>query len=186
MSTVRPVLRPRWEDGTSREDLAIFLAGWRRYQALAAREDRGRYDARVRPLLARLEEHLAVLRVHAAVPPEAFLADSWRAEGAQHRLFLAIAAAIDATKWLAGRVGVRGRPRGFADAFALLVEAGALPARRRPVYVGMARLRNWVAHEAVSLPARKTHRLIRFYLPVLEEFAACLRRSADTPMGEPR
>ncbi len=175
MGAVRPALHPHVEDGTSREDLAIFLAGWRRYRALAAREDRVRYDARARPLLARLEEHLAALRVHAAVPVEVFLTEPWRAETAEHRLFLAMAAAIDATKWLAGRAGVRARPRSFAGAFDLLVQAGVLAAARRRVYAGLARFRNWVAHEAVVLPPAKVQRLIRFYLPVLEEFADYLR-----------
>ncbi len=176
MSAVRPALHSHVEDGTSREDLAIFLAGWRRYRALAAREDRGRYEARARPLLERLEEHLAALRVHAAVPVEVFLTEPWRAGDAQLRLFLAMAAAIDATKWLAGKAGVRGRPRSFADAFELLVQAGALPAGKRRVYVGLVRFRNWMAHEAVILPPARVQRLIRFYLPVLEEFTDYLRR----------
>ncbi len=175
MSAVRPAVHPHVEDGTSREDLAIYLTGWRRYRALAAREDRVRYDVRARPLLARLEEHLAALRLYAAMAPAEFLADDRNAAAAQLRLFMAMAAAIDATKWLAGRAGVRGRPRSFADAFELLVRAGALPAARRRVYAGLARFRNWMAHEAVVLPPAKVQRLIRFYLPVLEEFADLLR-----------
>ncbi len=168
------VSRPPIADGTSPEDLAVFLAGWLRYRALAAREDRVRYDARLHPLLERLEEHVAALRLLAAMPPGEFLADPWRFKAAQLHLFLGLAAAIDATKWLAGKVRVRGRPRGFADAFDLLTRAGALPVERRHVYLGMARLRNWIAHEAVTLPPRKVRALVRFFLPELEAFARLL------------
>ncbi len=180
MAAIPHVSRSHMADRTSPEDLAIFLAGWRRYRALAACEDRVRYDARLHPLLERLEGHLTALRPYAIMPAVVFLSDRRNAGDAQHRLFLAIAAAIDATKWLAGKANVQGRPRGFADAFDLLTRAGALPFERRRVYVGMARLRNWIAHEAVSLPAAKAHRLLRFYLPVLDGFAACLRRHAGS------
>ncbi len=50
-----------------------------------------------------------------------------------------------------------------------------MPAARRRVYAGLARFRHWVAHEAVVLPPAKVQRIIRFYLPVREEFADCLR-----------
>lgn len=162
-------------DGTDPEDLAIFLRGWRRYQQWAGREGRVEYDARLNPLLRRLEEHVQVLQWYAALPAEALLADRRNADGAQHRLFLALVAAIDATKWLAGKVRVSARPWGFAQAFDLLVEAGALPAEKRAAYVGFARLRNWIAHEAVALPPRKVRALVRHLLPLLEEYGRVLR-----------
>lgn len=171
-----PIRKPPVLDGTSREDLAIFLRGWRRYRAWAVREEPAVYDARLAPLLARLEAHLAALREYAALPPEAFLSNTHIAPAAQHDLFLAFAGAIDTTKWLAGKVRLRGRPRGLAEAFDLLVEAGALPSGKRNVLIGMARLRNWIAHEAVSLPPAKVRALVRFYRPELEAYAAWLRR----------
>ena len=166
------------EDGTSREDLAIFLRGWRRYRAWAVREEPFRYAARLAPLLSRLEEHLEVLQQYAALPLGEFLGDERNAEAAQHRLFLAFVAVIDSTKWLAGKARLRGRPRSLAEAFVLLIEAGELPPEKRRVYLGLARLRNWIAHEAVALPPRKVRALVRFYLPELEAHAALLRRHA--------
>lgn len=163
-------------DGTSREDLAIFLAGWRRYRALAVREEPAVYDVRLAPLLGRLEEYLAVLREYAAMPARDFLADRRNAYTVQLHLFLAWVAVIDSTRWLAGKVHLRGRPRSFAEAFDLLVQAGALPAEKRNVYVGLARLRNRIAHEAVILPPAKVHALLRFYLPEMEAYAVLLRR----------
>ncbi len=167
---------PAADDRTSREDLAVFLAGWRRHRAWAMREEPFLYDVRLVPLLARMEEHLTVLRLHAAVPAGAFLAEPWRAEAARHRLFLAFVAVIDSTKWLAGRARLRGRPRSLAEAFDLLIQAGALPPEQRRFYLGLARLRNGIAHEAVALPPRKVRALLRFHLPGLEAHAALLRR----------
>lgn len=176
MVMVRPSRRVPVPDGTSQEDLAIFLAGWRRYQKWAVREESAAYDACLQPLLARLEEHLDVLRELAGLSVEEFLADPRLAGAAQYRLFLAWAAVIDSTKWLEGKVRLHGRPRSIAEAFDRLVGAGVLPAAKRNVYVGLARLWNWIMHEAVSLPPAKVHALLRFYLPELEAHAALLRR----------
>jgi len=165
-------------DGTSREDLALFLRAWRRYRAWAVREEPFRYAARLAPLLARLEANVAELRALAAEPAAVLAADKRWALAAQHCLFLAFVAVIESTKWLAGKARLRGRPRSLAEAFVLLIEAGELPPEKRRVYLGLARLRNWIAHEAVALPPRKVRALVRFYLPELEAHAALLRRHA--------
>ncbi len=184
--------RPRVYDGTARgdpvmrEDLAIFLRGWHRYRVWAVREEPAVYDARLAPLLARLEAHLEALRHYAAMAPAEFLADAHKSAAGQLHLFGAFVAVLESSKWLAGKVRLRGRPRTFADAFDLLVAAGVLPEDGRNLHVGLARLRNWLAHEAVLLPASKVRALARFYLPHLEEWARHLRRfspPAQSPRG---
>lgn len=163
-------------DGTYREDLAIFLAGWRRYRALAVREDPATYDARLAPLLERMEEHLAALRCCSSMPRDLFLADRKSGGGAQLHLFFAFASVINTSKWLAGKLRLRERPRSIAEAFDLLIRAGALPAEKRNLYIGIARQWNAILHGAVDLSPAKAHALLRFYLPELEAYAALLRR----------
>lgn len=183
MATVSPMRNASIPDGTRREDLAVFLKGWRRYRALALREEPAVYNARVHPLLTRLQEHLAVLRLLATQPSSEFQADRWRVEAAHFRLFMAFSSVIDATKWLAGKSRIQGRPRSMAEAFDLLVQAGALPAEKRNLYMGLARLRNRIAHESLTLSPAKARALVRFWLPELEVYQALIQAASAGSQG---
>lgn len=103
MAVTRAMFLPYGEDGTSEEDLGIFLAGWREYQAWAVWEEPVVHHARLFPLIARLDEHLAVLRRYAAMPMDVFLADDRNAETSQFRLLLAFVATIDSISGWRGR-----------------------------------------------------------------------------------
>lgn len=54
----------------------------------------------------------------------------------------------------------------------------ALPAHKRNLYMGLARLRNRIAHESLTLSPAKAQALIRFWLPELEVYTALIEASA--------
>lgn len=165
------------DDGTQPEDLAIYLRGLARYRTWFMKETPARYLGRLERILQALEEDLAALDRLLAVPEDDFLADPAYRDQALWRLFHALVAFLEVSKWLLARETAKGdRPRSFSEAFAWLAEKGVLPLERCDEYRALCRLRNRFAHSMdESPPPAAARAMVQHWLPELRAAAAHLR-----------
>ena len=132
---------------------------------------------RLRSLLDRLGEELEHLRRLAAIAPEELLADPDRLAGVKYRFVVAIEICIDAAQHVIASEGFRA-PFDFADAFAVLGEAGVLPSEQVPALQEMARFRNLLVHGYQRVDDRKVLGILGSRLDDLDAFRAHIARSA--------
>ena len=132
---------------------------------------------RLRSLLDRLGEELEHLRRLAAMAPEELLADPDRLAGVKYRFVVAIEICIDAAQHVIASEGFRA-PFDFADAFAVLGEAGVLPSQQVPALQEMARFRNLLVHGYQRVDDRRVLGILGSRLEDLDAFRAHIARSA--------
>ena len=132
---------------------------------------------RLRSLLDRPGEELEHLRRLAAVASEELLADPDRLAGVKYRFVVAIELCIDAAQHIIASEGFRA-PSDFADAFAVLGEAGVLPSEQVPALQEMARFRNLLVHGYQRVDDRRVLEILGSHLDDLDAFRAHIARSA--------
>jgi len=132
---------------------------------------------RLRSLLDRLGEEIEHLRRLAAMAPEELLGDPDRLAGVKYRFVVAIETCIDAAQHVIASEGFRA-PSDFADAFAVLGEAGVLRSEQLPALQEMARFRNLLVHGYQRIDDRRVLEILGSRLDDLHAFRAQIARSA--------
>lgn len=139
-------------------------------------------EVRLRSLLDRIGDELTQLRRLAEMDPADLLANPDLVAAVKYRFIVAIEAAIDICRHVAASEGLRA-PDDFADAFAVLGEAGFLAEGLVPALRDMARFRNLLVHGYARVDDRRVIDVLRTRLPDVEAF----RRSvAARAAGGPR
>ena len=95
--------------------------------------------------LQRLDEYVTTLRRLAGMPRETLTGDRVPLGSAERYLEVAIEACLDVANHIIAGDHLR-RPENYADAFAVLSEAGILPTEFLPTMQRMARFRNRLVH----------------------------------------
>lgn len=126
-------------------------------------------EARLRSLLDRIGEELTQLRRLAGMDPANLLANPDLVAAVKYRFIVAIEAAIDTCRHVAASESLRA-PDDFADAFAVLGEAGYLGGELVPTLQDMARFRNLLVHGYARVDDRRVIEVLRTRLPDLDAF----------------
>jgi uncharacterized protein YutE (UPF0331/DUF86 family) len=132
---------------------------------------------RLRSLLDRMGEEVEHLRRLSAIAPEELLADPDRLAGVKYRFVVAIETCIDTAQHVIASEGLRA-PSDFADAFAVLGEAGVLPPELVPVLGEMARFRDLLVHGYLQVDDRRVLEILRSRLGDFDAFREHVARSA--------
>jgi len=132
---------------------------------------------RVRALLDRLAEELSHLRALAARDPSDLLADPDLLAAVKYRFVVAIETCIDLAHHAIASEGLRA-PASFADAFAVLGEAGFVDRGLVPALQEMARFRNLLVHGYLRVDDQRVVEILRSRLDDLDAFRAQVARSA--------
>ncbi len=136
----------------------------------------------LRTRAADIRRELAVLRRYAALPEEAFTADSEKVRAARYGLIVVVEAAAAICNHLCAQYGRI--PDSYPGCFDLLAELGILPSGLATRLAAMARLRNLLVHTYARVDDRRVHRILREDLKDLEAFleavAAFVRGTGDT------
>lgn len=132
---------------------------------------------RVRSLLDRLAEERSHLRALAARGPAALLADPDLLAAVKYRFVVAIETCIDLAQHVIASEGLRA-PASFADAFAVLGEAGFVDEELVPALQSMARFRNLLVHGYLRVDDERVVEVLRTRLGDLESFGSQVARSA--------
>ena len=125
----------------------------------------------------RLAEELSHLRALAARGPDALLADPDLLAAVKYRFVVAIETCIDLAQHAIASAGLRA-PTSFADAFAVLGEAGFVDAGLVPALQEMARFRNLLVHGYLRVDDRRVVEILRTRLDDLDAFRSQAARSA--------
>jgi len=123
--------------------------------------------------LARLDEYLATLRRLAALPREELLKDPIPLGSAERHLQVAIEVCLDIANHIIAAEKLRA-PQDYADAFAVLAEAGLLPVEFLPVVQRMARFRNRLVHLYWDVDAETIYEILRTRLDDFDRFKGYL------------
>lgn len=121
--------------------------------------------------IALILEDLDRLRKLAALSEDAYLADEIHEAVAERYLERSIGRILDVNYHLISETALQ-VPRDYADSFLKLAEIGVLDPEQASRYVGLAGLRNRIAHEYNGLDARRIHEAVR---KAVEEIPALLR-----------
>ena len=132
---------------------------------------------RVASLLERLRQTRRILDELAAIPGDELAADLPRLGGAKYYLLLAAEICIDVANHVIASKGLR-RPRDFADAFAVLREAGLLDEELATKMASMARFRNLLVHEYGSVDDGRVVEILSEGRADLDAFASAAARLA--------
>jgi uncharacterized protein YutE (UPF0331/DUF86 family) len=125
----------------------------------------------VRARCAEIEESVGRLERFRPLTREAFLADRDAQDIASYRLLVAIEAALGLCYHIAAR-GQRKVPEGYAECFAILRDAGFIPADLSGRLRQMARFRNILIHMYWKVDYGRVYDVIQESLPDLRAFAA--------------
>jgi len=115
--------------------------------------------ARLRDLVARLEERLARLEPYAASSREDFLADEEGVAAAKYYLLTAIEDALAIGNHVVASEGYRG-PTDYADTFRVLAERGVLANDLAGRLEAMARFRNLLVHVYARVEDSRVHEFL--------------------------
>jgi uncharacterized protein YutE (UPF0331/DUF86 family) len=132
---------------------------------------------RVRALLDGLAEELSHLRALAAREPSSLLADPDLLAAVKYRFVVAIETCIDLAHHAIASEGLRA-PASFADAFAVLGEAGFVDRDLVPALQEMARFRNLLVHGYLRVDDRRVVEILRTRLSDLDAFRTEVARRA--------
>ena len=127
----------------------------------------------VRKRCGEIEESVQRLEALAATPLAAFLTDRDAQDIAGYRLLVAIEAALALCYHVSSR-RLRTTPDDYAGCFALLGEAGILPADLTARLQNMARFRNLLVHVYWDVDYRRVHAAMQENLGDLRAFASAI------------
>jgi len=133
--------------------------------------------ARLRDLVARLDERLNRLEPYTDRSERDFLADEEGVAAAKYYLLTAIEDALAISNHIIASEGFRG-PADYADAFRVLADGGILDPELTERLEAMARFRNLLVHVYARVDDARVHRFLsddladvkRFIRSVLEAF----------------
>jgi len=134
---------------------------------------------RVESFLSAIRDALAILRGYGSLPCEEFLASVDRRGSARYHLVVAAEAALDAGAHLIARQRWR-TPKGYADVFLVLVEAGLLPVELGQRLIRLAGLRNRLVHRYWDVDDTLVHEMLGRDLDDLDQFVQTLARGLET------
>jgi uncharacterized protein YutE (UPF0331/DUF86 family) len=120
-------------------------------------------------LLDRLGREAADLRRLAGLAPEEILSDIDKLKSVKYSFVIAIEVCIDIAQHLVSRNALRA-PVSFADAFAVLHEAGVLDEGLAADLADMARFRNLLVHGYARVDDRIVVRILRDRLGDIDAF----------------
>lgn len=120
-------------------------------------------------LLDRLGREVADLRRLAGLAPEELLRDVDKLKSVKYSFVIAIEVCIDIAHHLVSRNALRA-PASFADAFAVLHEAGVLDERLAADLADMARFRNLLVHGYARVDDGVVVRILRSRLGDVDAF----------------
>ena len=126
-------------------------------------------EARLLALLDRIGAELAHLHRAAARDAPSLLDDEVLLAAVKYRFIVAIEAAVDACRHVIASEGLPA-PADYAGAFAVLGEAGFLPAEQVPALQAMARFRNLLVHGYARVDDRIVVELLQHRLGDLAGF----------------
>jgi len=132
---------------------------------------------RLRALLDRLTTELSHLERLAQLPDEELMSDGDRIAAVKYRFIVAIETCIDAGNHIIASEGLRA-PSDYSDVFAVLAEAGFVPAELAPRLALMARFRNLLVHEYLAVEDERVAEVLRSSLRDLEAFKTSIGRAA--------
>ncbi len=132
---------------------------------------------RLRALLDRLTTELSHLKRLAQLPDEELMRDGDRIAAVKYRFIVAIETCIDAGNHIIASEGLRA-PSDYSDVFAVLAEAGFVPAELAPRLALMARFRNLLVHEYLAVEDERVAEVLRSSPRDLEAFKTSIGRAA--------
>ena len=137
--------------------------------------------AKVRELLDRLALEVADLRRLAAVEPADLVSDSDRLKAVKYSFVVAIEVAVDVAHHLVSTLRLRA-PRSYADAFAVLGEAGLLDDALVDRLAPMAGFRNLLVHGYARVDDSRVVTILQTRVSDLERFSVAM---AVATLAEP-
>ncbi len=129
-------------------------------------------------LLDRIGTELKHLRRLAEMDTDELLEDSDRVAAVKYRMIVATETAIDCCHHVIASEGLRAASD-FADAFAVLGDAGSLPADLVPRLQDMARFRNLLVHGYARVDDRRVVDILSTRLGDLQQFRTAMAGVAD-------
>jgi len=132
---------------------------------------------RLRTLFDRLTTELSHLKRLVRLPDEELMSDGDRIAAVKYRFIVAIETCIDAGNHIIASEGLRA-PRDYADVFAVLADAGFVPASSAPSLAMMARFRNLLVYEYLAVEDERVAEVLRSSLGDLEAFKTSIGRAA--------
>jgi uncharacterized protein YutE (UPF0331/DUF86 family) len=132
---------------------------------------------RLRDLLDRLSEELAHLRRRSGYPADELLGDPDRLAAVKYRFVVAIEICIDVGQHIVASDGLRA-PTSFVDVFAILAEAGFVPASLVATLQDMARFRNLLVHGYLRVDDQRVVQILTSRLGDFDIFRAEVARTA--------
>ncbi|CAN5532809.1 DUF86 domain-containing protein [soil metagenome] len=132
---------------------------------------------RLRALLDRLTTELSHLKRLAQLPDDELMSDGDRIAAVKYRFIVAIETCIDAGNHIIASEGLRA-PSDYSDVFAVLAEAGFVPAELAPRLALMARFRNLLVHEYLAVEDERVAEVLRSSLRDLEALKTSIGRVA--------
>lgn len=138
--------------------------------------------AKVEGILRNLDKYVGYLRQLAAVPKGDLQADFIKSGSVRYYLQVAIECCLDAANHLIAAASLR-PPADYADAFAVLGEAGVVPADFVPTLQLMARLRNRLVHLYWQVDDEVLYQILTTELDDFERFKKCIAAQLPAPDG---
>ena len=132
---------------------------------------------RLRALLDRLTAEVSHLKRLAQMPDKELMGDDDRIAAVKYRFIVAIETCIDVGNHIIASEGLRA-PRDYADVFAVLAEAGFVPAESAPSLGTMARFRNLLVHEYLAVEDERVAKVLQSSLGTLEAFKTSISHAA--------
>lgn len=137
---------------------------------------------RLLALLERIRVETLALQRLAGLPDERLAGDSDELAAVKYRFVVAIEAAVDASRHIAASEGLR-VPRDMRDAFAVLIEAGWLPADEQ--LADMAGFRNLLVHGYADVDDERVRVFLRARLHDLDTVRRVIASRVAQSSGEP-
>jgi uncharacterized protein YutE (UPF0331/DUF86 family) len=123
--------------------------------------------------LRNLDKYLGYLNALASLPRATLLADFTKTGSVRYYLQVAIECCLDAANHIIAAQSLR-PPADYADAFAVLGEAGIVPADFVPTLQQMARLRNRLVHLYWEVDDDVLYQILTTELGDFDRFKACV------------
>jgi uncharacterized protein YutE (UPF0331/DUF86 family) len=129
--------------------------------------------AKLEGILRNLDKYLGYLRQLAAIPKDDLLKDYTKTGSVRYYLQVAIECCLDAANHLISSESLR-PPTDYADAFAVLGEAGVVPSDFVPTLQLMARLRNRLVHLYWEVNDEMLYQILTCELGDFDRFKNCV------------
>jgi uncharacterized protein YutE (UPF0331/DUF86 family) len=139
--------------------------------------------AKIDGILRNLDQYVGYLRALAGIARDDFLADFTKTGSVRYYLQVAIECCLDAANHVIAAQSLR-PPDDYADAFAVLGEAGIVPADFVPTLQQMARLRNRLVHLYWAVDDNILYQILTSELDDFDRFKACMLALLPDTNGE--